>query len=143
MTLPNSDTLCWEDLAEGLQRAIEFTVSDEDMRAFAVLSGDHNPLHIDDAFAKQRGFESKVVYGALIVAKVSQLIGMKLPGRDSVWSTLTMQFHRPLHVGQVATLTGTVVFLSSATNMIEIKVDVRAMGKLLAKGRAEVLLASK
>ncbi len=143
MITQESDILRWENLAEGLQKAIEFTVSEEDMRAFAVISGDYNPLHIDDDFARQRGFEGKVVYGALIVAKVSQLIGMKLPGQDSVWSTLSMQFHRPLHVGQVATLTGTVVSLSSSTNIVEIKVDVRTMGKLLAKGRAEVMLAAK
>ena len=124
----------------GQSANVDFTVSEADMRNFAELSGDRNPLHVDDAFARSKGFEGAVVYGALLVAKISQLIGMKLPGRDSVWTTLSMEFRKPLFVNQPAQVEGVIADLSTSTGMIELKLTVRAGGKLLAKGRAEILI---
>lgn len=136
---------CWTiaDLQAGASARVEFTVTPEDMVAFAALSGDHNPLHTDDAFARAKGFEGAVVYGALMVAKVSQLIGMRLPGRDSVWASLAMDFRKPLFVGQAAEVEGTVAEVSASTGMVVLKIVVRAGGKALAKGQAEVILVSR
>ncbi len=104
------------------------------------ISGDRNPLHVDDAFARSKGFEGAVVYGALLVAKISQLIGMKLPGRDSVWTNLSLEFRKPLFVNQPAQVEGVIANLSASTGMIDLKLTVRTEGKLLAKGRAEILI---
>jgi 3-hydroxybutyryl-CoA dehydratase len=136
---------CWTiaDLQAGASARVEFTVTAEDMIAFAALSGDHNPLHTDDAFARAKGFDGAVVYGALMVAKVSQLIGMRLPGRDSVWASLAMDFRKPLFVGQPAEVEGTVAEVSASTGMVVLKIAVRAGGKVLAKGQAEVVLVSR
>jgi acyl dehydratase len=130
------------DLREGSKRSVSFEVTPEQMRAFAELSGDFNPLHVDDAFARQRGYEGCVVYGALLVAKVSQLIGMRLPGRDSVWASLSFDFKRPLYVGREAEVEGTVVNVHQATGMVELGVVVRSEGRVLGKGKAEVVLAT-
>jgi len=127
-------------LVEGQSASVDFTITQADMRAFANISGDRNPLHTDDAFAREKGYEGAVVYGALMVAKVSQLIGMKLPGRDSVWASINMEFRSPLYVDQAAQVEGRIVGISIGTGMIQLKLGVRAMGKLLAKGTAEVVL---
>jgi 3-hydroxybutyryl-CoA dehydratase len=127
-------------LVEGQTASVEFSITHEDMRAFADLSGDRNPLHTDDAFARDKGYEGAVVYGALLIAKVSQLIGMKLPGRDSVWANVALEFRNPLYVGQLAQVEGKIVSISIGTGMILLKLSVRAAGKLLAKGTAEVVL---
>ena len=110
------------------------------MQQFAELSGDFNPLHTDDAFARTKGFDGVVVYGALMVAKVSQLIGMQLPGRDSVWVGIALDFRKPLYVGQAAQVEGVVTEASESTGMVALKVTVRANGKVLAKGTAEVVV---
>jgi acyl dehydratase len=141
MPSPQANRLVWADLALGDKASLDFVVSDQDMARFAALSGDFNPLHIDDVFAREKKFEGKVVYGALIIAKVSRLIGMDLPGRDSVWTNISFQFNRPLYVGQAATLEGTVANLSEATGGVELKITLKAAGRLLGKGTAEVLLA--
>ncbi|MDB5799936.1 MAG: hypothetical protein JWL63_875 [Rhodocyclales bacterium] len=139
--LADAATLALNELAEGHSASVDFTITHDDMRAFAVISGDRNPLHTDDTFARSKGFEGAVVYGALLVAKASQLIGMKLPGRDAVWASVSMEFRKPLYVNQAAQVEGTVAGVSVSTGMIELKLSVRAAGKLLAKGQAEVLLA--
>ena len=143
MSSSESRKLIWSDLAVGNKASFDFSVSPEDMARFAELSGDFNPLHIDDAFARGKRFEGKVVYGALIIAKVSRLIGMELPGQDSVWTNISFQFNRPLYVGQTATLEGVVVTLSEATGFVELKLTLRTEGRALAKGIAEVLLVSR
>lgn len=138
MTEPEPHSLA--ELSEGSKRSVSFTVTLEQMRAFAELSGDENPLHVDDAFARRKGYEGRVVYGALLVAKISQLIGMRLPGRDSVWASLSLDFKRPLYVGREAEVEGTVTGVHRATGMVELGIVVRSDGRVLGKGKAEVVL---
>lgn len=131
-----------EQMIPGMRDRVEFTISADDMRAFAAISGDYNPLHTDAEFAQRRGFTGEVVYGALLVAKVSNLIGMRLPGRDSVWASIALQFHEPLFVGEAASVEGEVVAASLATGLTTIKLTVRRGERVLAKGKAEVMLVA-
>lgn len=132
--------LALRELAPGMQDVVEFSVTPQQMRQFAELSGDFNPLHTDDAFARGKGFDGVVVYGALMVAKVSQLIGMRLPGRDGVWASVSLDFRKPLYVDQPAQLEGSVSEVSESTGLVVLKLIVRAAGKVLAKGTAEVVV---
>jgi acyl dehydratase len=140
MPMPQAQLLTLAELAEGLQTTVDFSVTPQQMLQFAEISGDFNPLHTDDAFARGKGFDGAVVYGALMIAKVSQLIGMRLPGRNSVWASVSLDFRKPLYVGQAAQVEGLVTAVSASTGMIELKLTVRADGKVLAKGSAEVVL---
>jgi acyl dehydratase len=135
-----SRAIAWGQLAVGTAASIDFVVSAEELQQFAALSGDCNPLHVDGDFARSKGFDDAVVHGALLVAKISQLIGMRLPGRDSVWTGLTLQFRHPLYIGQAAHVDAVVEQLSPATGMVLLKLTLHAGENLLAKGEAEVLL---
>lgn len=139
-TQPQAQILALGELTEGLRAVVDFTISAQQMQQFAELSGDFNPLHTDAAFARSKGFEGAVVYGALMVAKVSQLIGMQLPGRNSVWASVALDFRKPLYVDQAAQAEGVVEEASNSTGMVVLKLTVRAAGKVLAKGRAEVIV---
>ena len=141
MTGKPLSTYAVKDLSEGMTASVPFIVSREDMARFADVSGDFNPLHVDDSFARSKGFEGVVVYGALIVAKVSQLIGMQLPGRDAVWMSVALDFLKPLYIGQQAHAEGVVTSVSVATGVMEMKLRIRALAdQLVAKGKAEVLI---
>jgi len=140
MSMPQAQLLTLAELTEGLQTVVDFSITPQQMLQFAEISGDFNPLHTDDAFARAKGFDGVVVYGALMIAKVSQLIGMRLPGRNSVWASVSLDFRKPLYVGQAAQVEGIVTAVSASTGMVELKLTVRAEGKVLAKGRAEVVL---
>jgi 3-hydroxybutyryl-CoA dehydratase len=122
---------------------MEFSISAKDMQLFGALSGDYNPLHVDDTFAKSKGFEGVVVYGALIAAKISQLIGMRLPGRDGIWCSFSLQFCAPLYVGETAQAEGLISAVSDSTGMVELALTIRNKDRLLAKGKAEVLLVAQ
>lgn len=128
------------DLREGYNTQIEFTIDIKQMDAFAELSGDCNPLHKNNEIAQARGFEGRVVYGALLVAQVSRMIGMELPGRDSLWSAIQLQFVAPLYPEQPAVLEAVVGHLSSATRSVELHLEIRAGVRLIARGKANVVI---
>lgn len=132
--------LRWTDLRVGQTASSTFSISPEALNDYAALSGDRNPLHLDDGFAQSRGFEGRVVYGGLIVAQVSRLIGMQLPGRNGIWANLEMSFRQPLYCNEEATLTAQIEHLSDATRAGELSLTVRAEGKKVATGRAEFIL---
>jgi acyl dehydratase len=139
-----ADTLTLDELAEGMTASVPFLILQEEMDRFAELSGDFNPLHVNDEFARGKGFKGAVVYGALIIAKVSQLVGMRLPGRDAVWASVSLDFIRPLYVNEQAQVEGVVTEVWESTGMVKLKLVVRsAAGKVLSKGTAEVLLVRK
>jgi acyl dehydratase len=137
---PQARLLALAEVTEGLQSGVDFSVTPQQMRQFAELSGDFNPLHTDETYARRRGFDGVVVYGGLLIAKVSQLIGMHLPGRDSVWASVSLDFRKPLYVDQAARIEGTVTAVSAATGLVCLKLTVRTADAVLAKGSAEVIL---
>ena len=128
----------WKDLEEGTEVCLPFTVSDEDMNAFMLLSGDQSALHTDLDFARRKGFDSRVVYGGLIVAQISRLLGMHLPGRDGVWNGLKIDFRRPLYPNQPASVIGCISHRSEATRSLTIKLRIEAGDRLIATGSADV-----
>ena len=145
MTDAMTDAVVWtrEQLTPGRRDEVAFRISASDMDAFAEVSGDRNPLHVSDEFARARGFRGRVVYGALLTAKVSQLIGMRLPGRDSVWASVALRFHEPLYLDEAATADAEVVSVSLSTGLVELRLSVRSGERLLAKGKAEVIVGHR
>ena len=129
------------ELVEGQEAVDEFRVTDQDMEAFATLSGDRNPLHLESRAATERGFQDPIVYGGLLVARVSKMIGMHLPGPGSVWTALQIFFHRPLYVGEPAKLVVRVSSVHPATHTAELKFRITTSdGALVAKGSIGVFL---
>ena len=108
-------------LHEGLVERFVFKATDEMMQSFVKISGDINPLHTDVNFATSRGFDGVVVYGGILVAQVSRMVGMHLPGHDALSRGLNIHYVRPLLVGQQAELEARVEHISEATSSIELK----------------------
>lgn len=132
--------LAFGDLEKGMKVSLPFTVLAEDMAAFAQVSGDYNPIHTDADFARSRGFQGPLVYGGLLLAQVSRVIGMRLPGRNAVWTRVEMDFRKPLMVGEGAHVEAEIINISQAVRQIELKLRISVAQRLLAKGMAEVLV---
>lgn len=119
---------------------VEFCISDADMTAFRSLSGDTNPLHDDAEFARRRGFTGPVVYGGLIVAQVSRLLGTTLPGPGCVWRSLSLRFRAPLYVGETARLAATIIHVNEDIGVVDLKLRIDAAKRCIADGEAAALL---
>jgi len=85
------------------------TFTDEDVRTFAEISGDKNPIHLDDEFAAGTRFKKRLVHGILASGMISALLGMELPGPGSVYIKQTLNFRAPVYIGELITAAVTVI----------------------------------
>lgn len=126
--------------AEGQRFSLDVTVAASAIDAFAALSGDRNPLHMDAEFARSRGFAGRVAHGALLAAYVSQLIGMECPGRDAILHSMDLRFPRPVIAGDKVTIDAVIDHISEGTAALVLRVAVRNAdsGLLHARGTVQV-----
>jgi 3-hydroxybutyryl-CoA dehydratase len=124
----------------GDSTSLTFTVDEAAMRSFAGASGDHSLIHSDAAFAQSRGYAGPVVYGGIMVAHLSRVLGMSLPGPTATSISWTIKFHEPLYVGESATLVLTVSFVSSATGVVESKFKIATGTKVIASGTTQSIV---
>ena len=88
-----------EDLALGLSAERAHVVTEADIIAFAEVSGDFNPVHMDEAFAATTQFKSRIAHGMLSAAWLSALIAGELPGPGSIYLSQSLRFRRPVRIG--------------------------------------------
>ena len=110
------------------------------MEAFRSLSGDDNPIHFDPDFARARGFAGPIVYGGLLVAEISRLLGTLLPGHGCVWQSLTLRFRKPLFVGNAARLEASVKHETPHLGVTLVTFVILSGGGPIAEGEAMALL---
>jgi len=92
----------------GDQASLTKTFTDSDVRTFAEISGDHNPVHVDDEFAATTRFERRLVHGMLTAGMISAVLGMQLPGPGSIYLKQELNFRAPVFIGDTITATVTV-----------------------------------
>jgi len=110
------------------------------MMAFADISGDRHPLHLDGGYAVSRGYEGPVVYGGLLIAQVSRLIGAEMAVAHCVWNSLRVDFRSPLYQGETAVLTAEVVVFSEAVNAAKLKFVIATADRVIATGSVDVMI---
>lgn len=128
----------FDSLKVGDKASFERTISDDDVRAFADLSGDYNPLHTDDSYARTTEFGNRVVHGMFLGALVSRLVGMHLPGKRALLMKESLEFKKPVYIGDTVRIEGVVTSTSNATRIIELDVRLYAEKVLVATGQAHV-----
>lgn len=117
-------TYAWEDLRIGLQAELETVITPSMMAGFLAATGDDNPLHVDEAFAVERGFRGRVVYGLLTASFYSTLAGVHLPGKDCLLHGLKIDFAAPVYVGDRLRVRGTVVHRNEAFRQVELACEI-------------------
>ena len=117
------------------------TFTDADVRTFAEISGDNNPLHIDDEYAARTRFGRRLVHGILTGGMISALLGMQLPGPGSVYIKQTLNFRAPVYIGDTITATVTVAKIRAAKPIVTLNTVCKNQdGKVVIDGEA-ILLA--
>ncbi len=127
-------------IAPGLTAERAFTIDSAAMAAFARISGDTSAVHTDPAFAESRGFKDVIVYGGLMLAQLSGVLGGMLPGDDGVSTRWSIDFRSPLYVGEPAVLRLEVAHVSGAVGLVDLRFSIRAGERLVASGTAQSLV---
>jgi 3-hydroxybutyryl-CoA dehydratase len=132
----------WQFLEPGAVTSLPFCIGKAEMADFLRLSSDTNPIHTDVEFAQRHGFDGLVVYGGLIVAQISCLLGTRVPGPGCVWRSLSIRFRSPLRIGEPAVVSGTISHANADLGVVELRLRVEAGGRLIAEGEASAQLAA-
>lgn len=119
--------ISFDDIYVGQKVNTQRKITSEIVDAFAQFSGDYNPLHMEEAFARHTTFQRRVVHGMIIASYVSTLIGMQLPGSGALWSQQNFRWKVPVFIGDELDISLTIQHKSQATNTI--KVDVKAINQ--------------
>ena len=129
----------FEDLKMGMSESFTVTVTEEMMKSFLELSGDENPLHNDEEFAKTQGYDNKVVYGLLTTSFISKLVGVLLPGKYCLLQGIDIKFVKPVYVGDILIVRGVVDELHESVKRLTVKIEVINQDeKKVVKGKVEV-----
>ena len=111
----------------------------DDIIRFAEVSGDRNPVHLDDAYAARSPFGRRVAHGFLTGSLISAVIGMELPGPGSIYLGQTMKFLAPVYIGDTVTVRVEVIGVREEKRLVTLRTDCTNQdGKLVLTGEATV-----
>ena len=111
----------FSDIKVGLTESFDTKIDISMMDKFLDISNDTNPLHIDEIYAKEKGFPNRVVYGLLTSSFYSTLVGVYLPGKYCILQGIDIQFSKPVYIDDSLNISGKVSYINEAYKQIEIK----------------------
>ena len=134
----------FEDLELGMQASVSQTLSEADINAFAALCGDHNPVHIDPAYAAQTMFKDRIAHGMLTGSLISTVFGMKLPGAGAIYISQSLNFRAPVYIGDTITASVEIAALIPAKNRVRFDCQCQNQnGKQVLIGEAILMVPSR
>lgn len=132
--------LKWEDIKMGEVASFSHIITEDNMNYFARVSGNYNPLHTDEAYARKTKFGRRIVYGMFFGALCSRFFGMYLPGKRSLCLSQELYFKNPAFIGDVVEVSGEVKNKNESNHILDIWMEIRSGGKVLIDGIAKVQL---
>lgn len=128
------------ELKVGMQASYSQTITDADVKAFAGLSGDNNPVHMSDEFAEKSAFKKRLAHGMLSSMFFSQLLGTKLPGPGTIYVSQNLNFKRPVYIGDTVNATITIERIDLEKKRVFFDTQCTVAGKTVIAGNAEIFL---
>ena len=135
-------TITIEEIEMGMTRSLRKVVTDEDIRMFAEVSTDHNPVHMDDDYARDTIFEGRIAHGMLTAGLISAVIGEQLPGHGTVYMGQTLKFLGPVRPGDMVHAEVEVIGIDHAKRRVQLDCRCMVDGKKVLIGEATVLAPS-
>ena len=132
-----------EDLEVGMESRTTATITADMIDKFAAITGDYNPIHMDDAAAKANGFEGRIAHGALSASFISAVLGNQLPGPGGVFVELNLRFRKPALIGDEITAVAVVDEIAERTGKVRMKVHCEAGGVKICRGDAGVFVQKR
>ena len=131
--------LFFEDLSLGQSAQMSKIVTASDIEAFAAVSGDVNPVHLDEAYARTTPFQGRIAHGMLSGAYISAVIGTKLPGPGAIYLSQSLKFRRPVKIGDAVVATVTVSALDERRGHVTFVTTCQVDGKTVVEGEAVIM----
>jgi 3-hydroxybutyryl-CoA dehydratase len=135
--------LFYEELSVGQWARMERLVDDALIRQFTALSGDDNPVHLDEAYARKTRFGGRIAQGMLGATFISAVIGSRLPGHGTIYLNQTLKFLAPVRIGDIVTTEATVTELRPERSRAVLKTVCRVGDTVVIEGEALVMVPKR
>lgn len=143
MTTGAFATCYFEDLQIGMTGSLAKVVTEADVVAFAELTGDRNPVHLDEAYAAGTLFKGRIAHGMLSAGLISAVFGTRLPGPGAIYISQTLNFKAPVRLGDTATAKVTVAELIPGKRRVRFDCQCLVDGKVVLDGEALLMAPTR
>ncbi|MBK2267752.1 MaoC family dehydratase [Francisella philomiragia] len=116
------------------------TITDTDVKVFAGLSGDHNPVHLDELYAEKSRYKKRIAHGLISASFFSALFGTKLPGKGCVYVGQNLNFKRPVYLGDTVVATVIVSNIDVSRKRVFFDTKCTVKNKVVIDGTAEIFI---
>ncbi len=116
----------FDEIEVGLSESFEVLITDEMMDCFRSLTGDENPLHQDEGYAREKGYKDRVCFGMLSASFLSTLAGVYLPGKYSLIQSVEVKFSKPVFPGEKLIISGKVTEKNDTFRFIRVKAEAKS-----------------
>ncbi len=124
----------------GMSESYSQTISESDVKAYAGISGDRNPVHMDEEYAEKSRYKKRIAHGMISSSFFSALFGTKLPGPGCVYVNQCLNFKRPVYIGDTVTAIITVTKIDEIKNRVYFDTVCKVKNKTVIDGKAELYI---
>ena len=132
-----------DDLTEGMSASYAKTITDADVILFAGISGDNNPMHLNEEFASQTRFGGRIVHGMFLAGLISSVAGTRLPGPGAIYIDQQMRFRAPVKVGDTVTARLTITEINRERRRIKAETLCLVRGQTVLDGTATFMVDNR
>ena len=127
-----------EEIKVGMKVSYSQTITDADIKTFSGISGDKNPIHMNDDYAKESRFKKRIAHGLMSASYFSALFGTKLPGEGAIYVSQSLQFKRAVYLGDTVTATVIVQKIDLKKRRVFFRTVCKVKNKIVIDGEAEL-----
>ena len=129
-----------EDLSLGMSETLSKTVTQSDIVGFADITGDTNPVHLEDDFAAGTMFKERIAHGMLSAGFISAVLGTRLPGPGCIYLSQSLRFRAPVMIGDQVTASVTLVEMDAERRRITLETVCKVGDKVVVDGEAKLMV---
>lgn len=129
-----------DEICVGMSASYSQTITDTDIKCFAGISGDHNPVHMSDEYAAESRFGKRIAHGLISASFFSALFGTRIPGPGCVYVSQSLNFKKPVYIGDTVTASVTVNNIDKGKNRVFFDTVCRVKGRVVIDGNAELYI---
>lgn len=129
-----------EEIEIGMNVSYSQTITDADVKAFSGISGDRNPIHLDEQYAEKSRYKKRIAHGLMTASYFSALFGTKIPGEGCVYVSQFLNFKRPVYIGDTVVATVEVISVDLAKKRVFFRTTCKVKNKVVTDGEAELFV---
>jgi 3-hydroxybutyryl-CoA dehydratase len=138
-----SEGYFFEDLSVGQKASFGKTITEADIVLFAAVTGDTNPMHLNEEYARSSIFGERIAHGMLAAGLITKVMGTQLPGPGTIYMSQSLRFRKPVRIGDTVTATVEITALNAEKHRANLRTVCAVKGEAVLEGEALVAVPSR